>query len=371
MSFKVCHLTSVHASNDMRVFRKECMSLAKAGYTVYLVAKGDSRVEGGVHVIGQGDAPGSRLKRILSFTKTVYQAGLDLDCDLYHIHDPELLPYALKLKSKGKAVIFDSHEMYAEQIRNKTYLNPLVRNIISKVYRGYEKHVMKKLDAVIFPCTYKGRHPFENDCKLVETVDNLPLLNDLYDKYDPDAIKDERSACYVGSLSENRGVTNFIKAASRIGCKANLGGPFDTEQYEKELKDLPEYECVNYEGILDRKGVLDIFNRSIVGMANLKNVGQYNKYDNLATKVYEYMSMAMPVVLTDSPYNREIMNKYKFGICVDPDNIEEIAGALEYIFNNPGEAGIMGKNGRDAVINVFNWNTEEKKLLDLYETVLR
>lgn len=369
MSFRICHLTSAHPSNDIRVFRKECTSLAKAGYEVYLVAQGDSRVENDVQVVGQGPMPG-RLKRILSFTKTVYQAGLDLDCDLYHIHDPELLPFALKLKKQGKAVIFDSHEMTGEQIKNKTYLNPLVRNVISGLYRSYEKHVMKKLDAVIFPCTYKGRHPFENDCKLVETVDNLPMLDDLYYKYDPDAVKDERSACYVGSLSENRGVTNFIKAAYKIGAKANIGGPFDTEQYEKELTALPEYSCVNYEGILDRQGIVEILQRSVVGMANLLNVGQYNKYDNLATKVYEYMSLAMPVILTESPYNREVMDEYKFGVCVDPDNVDEIAQTLEYIFDNPEEAERMGKNGRDAVINVFNWNTEEKKLLDLYKHIL-
>ena len=104
MGIKICHLTSVHDSTDVRVFRKECSSLAKK-YDVYLVAKGQSREENNVKIIGIGDAPDSRLKRITRFTKAVYQKGLSLDCDIYQIHDPELLPVALKLKRKGKAVI--------------------------------------------------------------------------------------------------------------------------------------------------------------------------------------------------------------------------------------------------------------------------
>ena len=47
---RVCHLTSVHSSDDTRVFHKECVSLARAGYDVTLVAPGESREELGVHI---------------------------------------------------------------------------------------------------------------------------------------------------------------------------------------------------------------------------------------------------------------------------------------------------------------------------------
>lgn len=367
---KVCHMTSVHTSDDVRIFAKECSSLAKAGFDVYLVAKGESREQNGVKVIGQGKAPNSRIKRMLFFTKKIYQTGLNLNCDIYHIHDPELLPIAIKLVKHGKKVIFDSHEKYSEQLRNKEYLPGIVSKTVSWIYERYESKVLNQIDAVIFPCLYHGKHPFEGKCKITETIDNFPMLSELYDRYDPTAEKDDRSACYVGSITRDRGVTNFIKATFCANGIANLGGVFYSKQYEQELKGMQEYSCVKFYGKLNRQQVLDMLQRSMVGMANIRNVGQYNKYDNLATKVYEYMSLAMPVILSKSEFTMRIVEKYQFGICVDPDSIEETAKAISFLFDNPDEAVRMGLNGRKAVATKFNWETESNKLIGLYNKIL-
>ena len=99
---KVCHMTSAHPPEDVRIFYKECVSLANAGYDVYLVAKGESYEKNGVHIIGVGQPSGGRLSRMTKFSKQVYQAALAVNADIYHFHDPELLPYGLKLKRRGK-----------------------------------------------------------------------------------------------------------------------------------------------------------------------------------------------------------------------------------------------------------------------------
>ena len=106
---KVCHMTSAHEEEDIRIFRKECVSLAEAGYDVYLVERGESYEKNGVHIVGVGEIPAGRLKRMTQGAKKVYAAAKALDADIYHFHDPELLPYGLKLKKAGKKVIFDSH----------------------------------------------------------------------------------------------------------------------------------------------------------------------------------------------------------------------------------------------------------------------
>ncbi|MFI3116232.1 MAG: hypothetical protein R3Y12_08860 [Clostridia bacterium] len=95
-------MTSAHLSQDVRILKKQCVSLAKAGYDTYLVAKGDSYEEDGVKIVGIGNVLGGRFKRMTVVVKNVYKQALDLDCDIYQIHDPELLPYALKLKKKVK-----------------------------------------------------------------------------------------------------------------------------------------------------------------------------------------------------------------------------------------------------------------------------
>ena len=55
---RVCHMTSAHMPGDNRVFRKECRTLAKAGYEVYYVVPGGENGDcDGVHIVGTGEKP--------------------------------------------------------------------------------------------------------------------------------------------------------------------------------------------------------------------------------------------------------------------------------------------------------------------------
>ena len=133
---KVCHFTSAHDTTDVRIFLKECCSLQKAGHDVYLAGRGESREASGIHVIGCGE-PKGRMDRFLFFSKKVYQKALELDCDIYHFHDPDLLRYIKKLKKKGKYVIFDNHEDVPAQILDKTWRPGIFRSLVAKVYKKY------------------------------------------------------------------------------------------------------------------------------------------------------------------------------------------------------------------------------------------
>ena len=96
---KICHITSVHDHDDIRIFQKECVSLAKNDeFQVYLVAEGDSIEVEGVSIIGLGERPRKRLERFLNFADQAYNKAIHIDADLYHFHDPELLRFAKKLK---------------------------------------------------------------------------------------------------------------------------------------------------------------------------------------------------------------------------------------------------------------------------------
>lgn len=366
---KVCHMTSAHPAGDVRIFHKECVSLARAGYDVYLVQRGESGEVKGVHLVGISEIPPGRMARMTKGAKAVYQKALEVDADLYHLHDPELLPYALKLKKRGKKVVFDSHEMYREQIRNKTYLPGWCTRIIAAAYGCYERFVLKRIDGLVFPCLKNGEHPFAGQCARVITADNVPMLDELYERYDSSVPKEENSIVHVGSLTYARGITHVIRAGRKAGCRVFLAGVFSPESYRAETEAMEEYACVEYLGKLDREGVVNVLQKSQIGMATLLNVGQYNQYDNLATKVYEYMSLGLPVILTRSAYNEKAMERLRFGICVDPENTEEIAEAVRYLLDHPEEARQMGENGRRAIKEAFNWDVEKEKLLSLYRDI--
>lgn len=367
---KVCHLTSVHQNNDVRIFKKECVSLAKAGYEVYLVAHGESSYTEGVHIVGIGDFHTSRLKRMLVATRVVYKKALEIDAKIYHVHDPELLSCALRLKRKGKKVIYDSHENYVMQIKKKVYLPKIISSLIAKAYYLYETAVVKKLDAVIFPCTMDGENIFQNRAKRTEFISNAPLLAELYDRYNPNFAKDQRTIVHVGMLSHERGITHLVKAADKAQVKLILAGKFVSPEYFQSITAMPEFKAVDYRGFVSREEVLDICSQANIGLCTLLNVGQYYQADNLATKVYEYMSLGLPVIISDTPYAKKINEEYKFGICVNPESVDDIAEAIAYLLDNPETAKKMGVNGRTLVLEKLNWGIEEKKLLALYEQLL-
>ena len=366
---RVCHLTSVHSSDDTRVFHKECVSLARAGYDVTLVAPGESREESGVHVIGVGEKPVGTLNRIFSpFARHAYETALALDCELYHLHDPELLPFALRLKRHGKKVVFDSHEFYALLIQEKAYIPDALKGVTSSLFSAFENRVYGKIDAVIIPCTTYGKNPFEKCARRTVFLDNLPdaerfsSLRELY----PDA---EETVGYVGGITAERGITRLIEACDMAGVRLRLAGPV-WPAYLEELKQKKEFRCVDYAGVVSYADVPEFCRHFSVGMSTLLNISQYLCTDNLPTKVYEYMGAGLPTILSDTPTARALAKEYDCCLCVDPDNAEEIAAAITGLMNDPARRARMGENGYRALRERFNWAAEEKKLTALYRDLL-
>ena len=366
---KVCHMTSAHGVEDVRIFHKECVSLAQAGYEVYLVERGESYDKNGVHIVGVGEIPSNRFKRMTQGARRVYETALALDCDIYHLHDPELLPYGLKLKKKGKKVIFDSHENYTEQIKTKPYLPEAVSKAASVVYATYEKYAFSKIDGLIHTCLKLGVDPYCGMCRNIAVINNYPS-KEVFNKYTPQVVKKKRSVCYVGALSHERGITELIKAAALADCKVYLAGRFTSAEYEKYVLTLPEFKSNgSYVGVLNRDEIADFIQSCEIGMATLLNVGQYNQDDSLPTKVYEYMALGIPSIISKSLYNERTMDLLKVGLCVDPDDSEAIAKGMLYILNNPEMAKKMGEAGRSVVENTMNWEFEKEKLFKFYESV--
>ena len=375
---RVCHFSSAHAPNDTRIFHKQCASLSREGYDVTLVVKAkDSQsvgttVEKGVKVIQVPVDSSSRLKRIIFGAKAVYQKALEVDADIYEFHDPELLPYGLKLARKGKKVIFDSHEDYPTQIMEKEWIPSVLRRLISSVYRAYETHVVKNLDAVLFPCTKNGINIFEGRAKQTVIISNAVMLEEMLS---PDAAsggqRDGRTICCTGSLTYQRGITHLIRAAHLAGVRLILAGKYSSDEYQQELEQMPEYECVDYRGYLGREELAQVYASSSIGMSTILNVGQYSSLDNFPTKVYEYMAAGLPVIVSDYPFMRRSVQQDQFGVAVDPADSEAIAAAIRKILADPNQAQLMGERGRQAVVQKYNWGIEEQKLFALYRSLER
>lgn len=364
MLIKVCHITSAHDSTDGRIFDKECVTLSNDDrFDVVLVAPGMCRTEKKVKVIGIGERPSSRFKRMFLFTKKAYKTAMEVDADIYHFHDPELLSVGLKLKKKGKLVIYDSHENTVEQIRIKKYLPAWIRNVVAQVYSLWEKYVCKKIDTVIFPCLVNGENPFKDRCRETVFLDNFPYLAEFSN------IKKEKPVydlCVIGSLTEERGITKLLQACKIAKAKVALAGNFSPAEYEEELRNGGLFENVEYLGPCNRGQVLEIYSKSKLGASTILPVGQYPSIYNLPTKVYECMAMCLPVIISNFPFPKEVMKTYPFGICVDPTDSDAIAENIIKLLGDPQLCVDMGKMGRKAIEEKFNWEKESQKLIQLY-----
>lgn len=151
MKNKICHISTAHKENDSRILLKECQSLSKAGYDVSLIINSDhDKTLYGTKIKALDHSNNGRLHRFFKKSKVALDKAMELDADLYHFHDPELIKLGMALKKKGKKVIYDVHEDVPKQILAKSYLGPMwVRKTISRAYNFYEKSRSENFDAVI------------------------------------------------------------------------------------------------------------------------------------------------------------------------------------------------------------------------------
>lgn len=367
----VCHFTTVHKIDDVRIFTKECASLAANGFSVTLIAFGPSAFEdtvNGVKRISLHVPVKNRLHRFLKYSEAIYKKALEIDADIYHFHDPELLPVGLKLKKKGKKVIFDSHEFYGEQLKGKKYLPKLIRTFAAFLYKQYENYVCMKIDAVIQICTLNGENYFKNRAKRTEFINNAPLIQFSSNNLNYD-MENRDSVVHIGTLSYNRGISHIVRAANMANTKLILGGNFNSRIYKNKLTKMNEFSSVDFKGYIYYDEMEEIFNKCFAGLSTLLHVNQYDIIDTLPTKVYNYMAAGLPVIISNTKYSVDLIKKYKFGIVVNPDNISEIANAITYLKNNKFMAKKMGENGRRILEEKFNWQIEEKKLINLYNSL--
>lgn len=366
-NIRVCHLTSVHRADDIRIFVKECVSLAAAGFETHLVAPAEKNyTEKGVHVHAVSKATGSRISRMWKTVNAVYQKALEINADIYHFHDPELLRIALKLKRKGKKVIYDAHEDVPKQILAKHWIPGLFRNIIAWIFKRYENHTASKLSGVI-TSTPGIRDRFLKVNKNSTDIKNYPLLSE-FPEVNHNTV--QNGICYIGGITENRGILQLLNILSKEkNITLELAGAFSPSELELRATSHPNWHWVTYHGLVNRQQIGEILSRCKVGMVTL--LPTPNHLESQPIKMYEYMAAGLPVIASDFPFWKQIVEKQACGICVNPFDEKAIQEAVIYLLIHPEEAKKMGENGRKAVLNEYNWEAETQKLVAFYQSICR
>ena len=369
---KVAHLTSAHPRYDTRIFIKMCSSLARNQYEVSLVvADGKGyEIKNKVNIYDIGANKGGRLSRMTKTVDRVFAKAKALDADVYHMHDPELMPIGRKLKALGKIVIFDAHEDLPKQLMGKNYLHPFVRRSLSLLFTYVERFFCPQFDAIV-TATPVIREKFLKMNKHTLDINNYPILGELGDvQEEVDWSGKFPEICYVGALAEIRGGREIVESLGQLdGVRLNFAGAFSDAEFEAQIKGSKGWQQVIDHGYLNREQIRWLMQRSVAGVVTFHDLP--NHVEAQPNKMFEYMSAGLPVIASHFPLWRSLVQDNNCGICLDPLDVDAIAAAIKKLVDEPETAKQMGENGKKAVFTKYNWQLEEQKLLRLYSQLTR
>lgn len=369
---RICHLSSVHYVFDIRIFHKQLRTLSRAGYDVTLIAQHeeDCTIDG-IRIIAL-PSPKNRLQRMFGLTLKILFRAIKEKADLYHFHDPELIPVGILIRLvTRKKVVYDVHEDYPEKILSKFWLPPFLRRVMSALAAAAEKMAGRLLDGIVVVTDDIGKK-FSTSRSEVVQVRNYPELKTFSLEKRVSRKGEGAVLIYAGLLNEERGIYQLVQAMELIDTREEITlrllGRFDSIDFQKKIERLRGYERVDYRGWLEQNEVWANFMEADIGLVCIHPLKHLTV--TLPNKLFEYMSAGLPVIASDFELWKEIVAINRCGLMVNPLAPGEIAAAVEYLLANPDRRKEMGKNGREMVSRHFTWEGESRKLLDFYSRIL-
>lgn len=363
---KVCILTSAHPPFNGRVFHKEAKALAEAGYNVVLIAQ-HTREEtiDGIRIVPL-PKPKNRFERMTKVVWKLLKLALNEKADVYHFHDPELIPVGVFLKFFGKKVIYDVHEDCPKQILNKDWVGIVcVRRLVAFIV-----NIIEHAGAVFFDYIVVTTPDIKQKFSATKTivVRNFPILRLINETKRLEIEKEKPVIIYAGVLAKIRGTREVIQAAGVIKDRAELWllGKWISEKFRKECEELEGWKYTKYLGSVPLNEVYGYIKTADIGISVLYPIENY--ITSLPIKAFEYMACSLPMVISNFPYWEEIFGKYT--LFVNPYDPEDTAKKVLFLLDNPDKAKQLGNRGRELIEKEYSWEVEKRRLLDIYSRTL-
>ncbi len=364
----IMHVSTVHAWDDSRIFSRMCRSLAAHGHRVELLAVSDAeRTVDGVRIVPVPRA-GSRLGRVAGNLPRVAAMAWRSRAAIYHLHDPELIPLIPILRLRGAAVIYDSHEDLAAQILEKEYIPAAIRPLVAGIGTLLCRFADRTASHTVAASPKVAEAFRAHRCTVIRNYpEELPDLADA-----PDYSRREPRVVYAGGLTRARGVEQMVDALPLAELPAEwqfrLVGPHSPDDLIDRLRRRPGWDRVEYRGAVSPPEARRLMSECRIGLALLQPIGQY--VDVLPTKLFEYMSLGIPVVASDYPQCREVVESSGCGLLVDPTDPVAIGAAIAELAADPARARAMGERGQAAVGQRYHWAGQAQALLEVYARLL-
>ncbi len=372
---RVCILTSVHDPFDPRIFHKQARTLATAGYSVLLLAPSSvCATVDGVRVVGL-PPPRSRWGRPRLWWRLL-RAARRTRADIYHFHDPELLPLGLLLaRLTGRPVVYDAHEYYREELLTRPWIPRRLRRIAAEAVHRMESLAARRLAAVVTVNEHMAAGFRSRGARRAVAIHNYPSLAYFpapVTHHDPSPV-----VVYAGLLNEERGLSTVWHATRALRLSlpdalVRIIGRVDFSAapaaVSRESSTWEQQTAARLQGVIPATEVPAALAAAAAGWIPFRPTP--NNTRAVPLKLLEYMAAGLPVVASDAGVMAAIVRAAGCGLLVPADDPQAHAAALARLLRNPDEARAMGIAGRRAVETRYTWEAEAGRLRSLYRDLL-
>jgi len=365
-------MTTVHHPGDTRI-TKEVKSLLKMNYKItYLAPEDDYNPPNGVDFVPLRKNR-SRLRRFLYSFFAVYKIALAVNADVYHFHDPELIPLAKRLKKKGKKVVYDVHEDYPSLILYKDWLPRIFRKIIAKIFDIYERSSQWAFDGVIAVTKAVAKRFPKVPTIILPNYPEVDKLNTIARSKSSTKQGEGVKYTYLGTINHSERCLGEILQAFRE-LKRNYGnrvcltliGPVAGDIEKRMIEE--NADVIEYIPFLPYERAIQLASEHDVGLIVFRRYK--NSLMSSPNKLFEYMALGLGIIASDIPNWRNIVGEEPWVLYVDPDDPEDIFNKMSQFVENPALIKMARLNAPERV-KKYDWNVCEHKLRELYESLCR
>ena len=392
----ICVIGFAHSISDSRVYNKEAISLRDAGHRVTLIARDVRETEDSNDSVFGATRPGHRnsiehilfphrpralWRRLIAEPLWLWRYLLTawrIDADVYHCHEPQSLFLAFLITAfRHRPVVYDCHEYQPESTAE--FFGKALRPVVFPIFRRMERIAARRCAAVVTVNEELGDR-FRKDCGRVAVLPNYPLRatfeaqgsipDDITARYEGKCV-----VLYHGTLSRPRGLLtciDFIKALrARIPNAVLLViGPPSTPKFMAELQAAAAATGleggVQFHSWMSHEVLLGYLLRAEIGLfLPTPALDRYQKAEPV--KYFEYAACRVPVVMSDVPALRTLIETNHNGIVVDPGDIRAAADTVADAMLDGARWEAMAEKGRQAFIERLCWGAVAGRLLAIYK----
>lgn len=362
----ICQLTSRHSFRDERILHRMARTAAENGYRSAIAAPARiGSAWGAVTLAAVCPPPDGRLARCAVPFRLLAWA-LRSGGAVFHFHDPDLLLAGLALKCLGRRVIYDVHEDYEADMRDRTAGLGAAGRFVAKAWWAFESLVSRAFDGLVVT----DRHvagKFARHRPIV--LGNYPRLS--FTRASDATRETTFNILYVGDVSRERGLEAALDALALLpqaDIRLQVVGPCDDPALLARMRSDARV-CLH--GFVSWDQLSAFYEKAHVGIALYQPLEGFLYFPGEnAVKLIEYMAAGIPVLCSDFPGLKAFVEKPGYGLTAKPDDPVAIAAKLAELYSQPGQRARMGKNAREAFVREFHWEKHESKLLALYARIL-